>query len=50
MDTKEENLRDEFNLRLKESQTRFADEIKQFKAEIAVKLRKEYGKVSVFNL
>lgn len=45
MDSKEENLRDDFNLRLKESQARFADETKQFKAEVSNKLRKEYGKV-----
>lgn len=44
MDSREETLRDEFNMRLKESQERFSTEVKQSKVEITLKIRKQYGK------
>lgn len=47
-DSRELNLTDEFNSRLRESQARFQDEIKQSKAELAAKYKKDYGMIKAF--
>lgn len=40
-------LRDDFNMRWKDAEHRFSEEVKQTKADLTIKFRKEYGKLSL---
>lgn len=41
---KEAHCRDAFDAQLRESQARFASEIKQTKVDLVIKYKKDYGK------
>lgn len=48
-DSKETGLRDEFNMRWREAEQRFTEEVKQTKADLTIKFKKDYGEYVLFS-